>query len=150
MNVEIVLPASMFEGQDIDTVISEAKSEGVDEIKKNDDGSLTYKMSKSKHKEMMEEMKSSVLESIEETKTSQDFNSIKDVTYNKDFSEFNLIVDKVAFQDSFDGFAAMGLGMSGIYYQVFNGADPKTTVVIKDEATGGVIDTIVYPDAFNE
>ncbi|MEK4628110.1 hypothetical protein MKZ17_07875 [Solibacillus sp. FSL R7-0682] len=150
LNVEIVLPASMFEGQDIDTVISEAKSEGVDEIKKNDDGSLTYKMSKSKHKEMMEEMKSSVLESIEETKTSQDFNSIKDVTYNKDFSEFNLIVDKVAFQDSFDGFAAMGLGMSGIYYQVFNGADPKTTVVIKDEATGGVIDTIVYPDAFNE
>lgn len=153
LNVEITLPASMFEGQDLDTVISEAKKDGVDEITKNDDGSLTYKMSKARHTEMMNEMKDSVLEAIEETKTSGDFASIKDVTYNKDFSEFTMIVDKEKFQNSFDGFAAMGFGLQGMYYQLFNGVNSnnyKVTINIKDEASGEVLDTVVYPDAFNE
>lgn len=151
LNVEITLPASMFEGQDIETVISEAKKDGVDEVTKNDDGSLTYKMSKAKHKEMMNEMKDSILEGIEETKTGEDFVSIKDVTYNKDFSEFTMIVDKEKFENSFDGFAAMGLGIQGMYYQLFNGANPddyKVTIIIKDEDSGEVLDTIVYPEAF--
>lgn len=34
LNVEITLPASMFEGEDIDTVIADAKKEGVTEVKK--------------------------------------------------------------------------------------------------------------------
>lgn len=150
LSVEVVLPASMFEGQDIDAVISEAKSEGVDEITKNGDGSLTYKMSKSKHKEMMEDMKTSVLESIEETKSSGDYQSIKDITYNNDFTELDVLVVKEAFENSFDGFVVMGLGLSSMYYQTFNGTDPKATINIKDETTGEIIQTVVYPDAFNE
>lgn len=153
LNVEINLPASMFEGQDIETVISDAKADGVDEVTKNADGSLTYKMSKAKHKEMMNEMKDSILVTVEETKTSEDFVSIKDITYNKDFSEFVLLVDKSKFENSFDGIAGFGLGISGMYYQLFNGVSldkSKVTVIIKDEATGDTLDTVVYPDALNE
>ncbi|MFF2755091.1 hypothetical protein ACFVR1_15230 [Psychrobacillus sp. NPDC058041] len=153
LNVEIKLPASMFEGQDIESVISEAKKDGVDEVTKNDDGSLTYKMSKAKHKEMLKEMQDSILEGIEETKNSDDFVSIKDVTYNKDFSEFVLLVDKEKFQNSFDGIAGFGLGISGMYFQLFNGVNPdnyKVTIIIKDETSGEVLDTVVYPDALNE
>ncbi|WP_313891682.1 hypothetical protein [Psychrobacillus sp.] len=152
LNVELTLPASMFEGQDVDATISEAKKDGVDEVIKNADGSLTYKMSKAKHKEMMEEMKASVLESIDEAKTSGDFASIKDVSYNKDFSEFTMVVEKAKFENSMDGFAALGFGLQGMYYQLFNGSNPdtyKVTVTIKDEVSGEVLDTVVYPDAFN-
>lgn len=53
LNVEITLPASMFEGQDIDETIEEAKKDGIKEAVKHDDGSVTYKMSRSKHNEMM-------------------------------------------------------------------------------------------------
>ncbi|MEG0473324.1 MAG: hypothetical protein RR588_13405 [Solibacillus sp.] len=153
LNVEITLPASMFKDQDADTVIAEAKEEGVDEVVSNDDGSFTYKMSKAKHKELLEDMKSSVLEGIEETKTSGNFASVEDITYNKDFTEFTMVVDKEKFENSFDGFAAMGLGVSGLYYQTFNGVKEdkvKATIIVKDKTSGETIDTIVYPDDLNQ
>lgn len=152
-NVELTLPASMFEGEDIDSAIEEAKAEGVKEVIKNADGSVTYKMSKSKHKEMMDELETNLQESLDEMKTSGDFASIKDITHNKSFSEFTLEVDKEAYENSMDGFAVFGLGMSGAYYQLFNGADKdeyKVTVFVKDEATGEVFDEIVLPDDMEE
>lgn len=50
LNVEVTIPATLYKGQDIDSIISEAKNSGIKEVIKNDDGSLTYKMSKSEHK----------------------------------------------------------------------------------------------------
>ncbi|MCM3124341.1 MULTISPECIES: hypothetical protein [unclassified Mesobacillus] len=152
-NVEVTLPASMFEGEDIDSAIEEAKAEGVKEVIKNDDGSVTYKMSKSKHKEMMKEIETGIQESLEEMKTSGDFASIKDVTHNKTFSEFTLEVDKETYENSMDGFAVFGLGISGAYYQLFNGADKddyKVTIKVKDQATGEEFDQIVFPDDMEE
>ena len=152
-NVEVTLPASMFEGEDIDSAIEEAKAEGVKEVTKNDDGSVTYKMSKSKHKEMMKELETSIQESLEEMKTGGDFESIKDVTHNKNFSEFTLEVDKATYENSMDGFAAFGLGISGAYYQLFSGADKddyKVTINVKDQATGEEFDQIVFPDDMEE
>ncbi|MEH7384236.1 hypothetical protein V7147_02305 [Bacillus sp. JJ1521] len=149
LNVEITLPASMFEGEDIDQLIADAKAEGVKEVIQNEDGSLTYKMSKAEHKKMMDEMKTSILETIEDMKTSEDYVSIKDVTYNKGFTEFTLVVDKAAYENSLDGFAVFGLGISEAYYQLFNGVnedDYKVTISVKDQATGEVFGKTVYPD----
>lgn len=153
LNVEVTIPASFFEGQDIDTVISEAKNDGVKEVVMNEDGSLTYKMSKSEHKEMMKELEVGMLEAIEEIKTSGDFSSIKDVTYNKSFSEYTLLVNKEEFENSLDTIASFGLAITGMYYQLFSGVDSekyKVTVIFKDEANGEVINTVVYPDDLKE
>lgn len=149
LNVEVTIPASLFEGQEIDSVITEVKKERIKEVIKNDDGSVTYKMSKSVHKEMMKEMEKDILETIEEIKTSKDFASIKDVSYNKSFTEFTLTVNKEQFENSFDAMASMGLALTGMYYQLFSGVDSekfKVTVIFKDESNGEVINTIVYPD----
>ncbi|PLT33497.1 hypothetical protein [Bacillus sp. V5-8f] len=149
LNVEITLPASMFEGEDIDTVIADAKKDGVKEVTKNEDGSLTYKMSKSKHKEMMQELETGIKDSIKEAKTSGDFVSVKDITHNDSFSEFTLTVDKAAYENSMDGFAAVGFGISGMMYQMYNGSDSdntKVTIFVKDEATNKIFDETVYPD----
>lgn len=153
LNVEITLPASMFKDKDAETVIADAKKDGVEEVISNSDGSFTYKMSKAKHKEMLEAMKTSVIETVEEIKSSEDFPSIEDATSNKDFTEFTLVVDKEKFENSFDAFAAMGLGISGIYYQTFNGVKEdkvKATINVKDKTSGETIDTIVYPDDLNQ
>lgn len=152
LNVEVTIPASFYEGQDIDKAITEAKEEGIKDAVKNDDGSVTYKMSKSVHKKMMKELKESVLKTVEELKTSDDFTSIKDVTYNKSFTEFTLTVNKGEFENSFDSMASMGLAIVGMYYQLFGGMDPekfKVTVIFKDESNGEVINTVVYPDDLN-
>jgi len=152
LNVEVTIPASFYEGQDIDKAITEAKEEGIKDAVKNDDGSVTYKMSKSVHKKMMKELEESVLKTVEELKTSDDFTSIKDVTYNKSFTEFTLTVNKGEFENSFDSMASMGLAIVGMYYQLFGGTDPekfKVTVIFKDESNGEVINTVVYPDDLN-
>jgi hypothetical protein len=152
LNVTLTLPASMFEGQNVDQVIADAQKEGI-KATKNTDGSVTYKMSKAKHKEMIQEMKKGVIESVNGIKSGKDYTSIKDITYNDDFSEFTLIVDKSAYENSMDGFAVLGLGMSGMMYQLFNGVkseDYKVTIQVKDETTEEIFDQVVYPDALND
>ena len=153
LNVEITLPASFFGEEENDEIIANAKADGVKDVIVNDDGSLTYKMSKSKHKEMLTEVKAGLLETIDEIKVSEDFVSIKDVEHNKSFTDFTIIVDQEMFENSFDGFATLGVGMSAMFYQLFTGTnadDYKITIDIQDEATGELIDTVVYPDALDE
>lgn len=148
-NVEITLPASMFEGQDIDKVIADVEKEGI-KVTKNADGSLTYKMSKAQHKKMMKEMKANIIDVVNETKQNKkDYKSIKDITYNDSFTEFTMVVDKETYENSMDGFAAFGLGMAGMMYQLYNGTkseDTKVTIFLKDQATQKQFDQIVYPD----
>ena len=154
LNVEITLPASFFEEEeDHDQMIADAKADGVKDVIVNDDGSLTYKMSKAKHKEMLAEMKTGLLETVDEIKDGEDFESIKDVKHNKSFTEFTLVVEEKMFEDSFDAFATMGIGMSAMFYQLFTGAsvdDYKVTIDIQAEESGEVIDTVVYPDVLEE
>ncbi|SDZ05344.1 hypothetical protein SAMN05421736_105241 [Evansella caseinilytica] len=147
--VEITLPASLVEGQDIDETIADAKESGVEDVIQNEDGSLTYKMSSATYQEMLDELVDSMNEAIEEIKNSEDFVSIKDVTANSSFSEFTMVVDQEAFENSFDAFAALGLGITGMYYQVFEGVaqdDIKVTINLENEETGDIFDTVVYPD----
>lgn len=126
LNVEVMLPASMFEGEDMDSSIAEAEKEGI-KVTRNDDGSVTYKMSKSKHKEMMKEMETELQKTIADTKNGEDYPSVKEVSYNKDYSEFTLEVEREAYENSFDGFAVFGLGLSGMFYQLFNGVGQRNT-----------------------
>ncbi|EWG10920.1 hypothetical protein [Cytobacillus firmus] len=152
LNVEVTLPASMFEGEDADSSIAEAEKEGI-KVTRNDDGSVTYKMSKAKHKEMMKEMETELQKTIADTKNGEDYPSVKEVTNNKDFSEFTLEVDREAYENSFDGFAVFGLGLSGMFYQLFNGVDPEdyeVKILVKDTATGEIFNEVIYPDALEE
>ncbi|MCK0472827.1 hypothetical protein [Halalkalibacter sp. APA_J-10(15)] len=152
-NVEVTIPATFLESEDLESAIEEAKADGIEEIEENEDGSLTYIMSKSTHDELMEEIEASLQESIEEMKTSEDFVSIADVSANSSFSEFTVVVDQEMFENSFDGFAILGLAIGGLYYQLFDGVDPEqyeVTVQLEDEQSGEVFDTIAFPDALEE
>ena len=57
LDVTITLPASLVEEDNIEATIKEAKEKGVKEAVLNDDGSLTYKMSKSVYRELKQELK---------------------------------------------------------------------------------------------
>ncbi|KKC47712.1 MULTISPECIES: hypothetical protein [Paenibacillus] len=147
---EITIPASMLEGQDLDAVIAKAKEDGVKEATKNEDGSVTYKMTKDVYGKMIGSMKDNLLEGIEELKSGKDFASVKDIEHNDSFTEYTLVVDKAAYEGSFDAFAALGVALPSMLYQVYSGtaADKtKVTVHIQDQASGEVFNTVVYPDA---
>ncbi len=61
-------------------------------------------------------------------------------------------MDQQKYENSVDGFAVMGSGILGMYYQMFNGVDPdkyKVMILTKNAETGAVFGSIVYPDALN-
>lgn len=149
LNVELTLPAGFFEGKSEDEIIKAAKDEGIKEVKVNEDGSVYYKMSKKHHKKMLEEMKEGIDETINEISNGEDYPSIKEVTYNQDLTEFNLKVEREAYDQGLESFAIYGLILSGMYYNIFNGV-AEDDVEIKfnfiDEATNKVYDTSIYPD----
>jgi hypothetical protein len=157
-NVEITIPAFFLESDDeedidIDQITEEAKKEGIKEVTLNDDGSVTYTMSKATHKELLESMGNGIDDSITELINNEDFSSIKGIIPNKSFSEFEVVVDKEIFENSFDGFAVLGLVFQSMFYQLFEGVEPdnyKVLINYKDDSTGQVFNTITYPDAFNE
>ena len=151
--VEVTIPSTFIEGEDIDNVVAKAKEDGIKDVTKNADGSVTYKMSKAQHKEMMKEMKTNVTTYVDELINDENFASIQDIKYNASLSEFTVVVDKAAYENSFDGFAALGLAMSGMYYQVFDGTSGdklSVTMHTKDINTGEIFGTAVYPDALEE
>lgn len=155
LNVEITLPGEMLFGDEtVEELMEEAAEEtGVKEVTQNDDGSVTFKMSKQEHKQMLKEMAEQMEETVNDIKTDENFVSIQDITFDKSFSEFTMVVDREAFANSFDGFAALGLGLSGMVYQLFSGEDIDTSEVIiyvEDEATGEVFEEVVYPEALED
>lgn len=157
LDVEITLPASFLEldGEelDIDEIEKEAKEDGIKDVVLNDNGSVTYTMSKSTHREMLAGIEETLDEVIEETINGEDFPSIKDIKANKSYDQYEVIVDKEMYENSFDGFGILGVAFSSMYYQLFEGVNPddyQVIIDIKDEETGEIFDTTIYPDALDE
>ena len=152
-NVELTLPASFFEDQSKEQIEEDAKQKGIKEIKVNEDGSVYYKMSKATHKEILAEMKKGVEETIDTLVNGEDFASFKDISANKDFTKFTITVNQEAYEGSFDGFGLLGLGISAMYHDLFSGTPgDKLDIEMKlvDEATGETINTIHFPEDFND
>lgn len=156
LSVEVTIPADFLEtgeeDQDIDEIIAEAKDSGIKEVIENEDGSLTYKMSKSTHKELMKAIRQGIEESIDDMINDEEFASIQDITTNKSFSEFTMIVDKEPFENSMDSFAVLGIIFGSMYYQLFDDIDDddyEVLVQFEDANTGEIFNEATYPDAFD-
>lgn len=149
LNVEVTLPSTLFEDTPEEEIISNAKTEGFKDVKVNEDGSVTYKMTKAEHEDLMKEMDTEIVATIKELKNSEDYPSIKEITYNDNFTEFDVTVSREQYENGFDGFAILTLAISGMYYGAFDGRkgeDLHVTFNLIDVATNEVFETSVYPD----
>lgn len=149
LNVEITMPANMFEGQDLNFVAQDLKEDGINDVIINDDGSLTYIMSKAKHKEMLNELEDSIKLIMDEIKAGELYPSIKDITTNKKFNEYTLLVDKAQYEGSMDSLSVFTIALSSMYYQLFSGieqGDYKVIIHLKDKETNEEFNTMVLPD----
>lgn len=149
LSVEVTIPASLAEEADIDQVVADFADEGIriTDAQRNPDGSVTYKMSRADHRRLLSSLRESFEESFEET--SADFPSVQSITSNNDLTRFRMVVDRSAFENSFDGFAVfIPLFAAGIY-AAFDGRDPegmRIEIDYVDASTGQVYDTFVAPD----
>ncbi len=152
LTVEVTIPASFYEGENVNVeeIITEAEKDGVKKVTKNEDGSLTYKMSKSQHKKMLKDMESEIQQTIKEIESNEDFTSIDSIKSNQSYDEFTLSVNQSEYENSMDGFATLGLAMQSMFYQLFSGVDEEdyqVTIHLMNKDTSKVFDTVVYPDA---
>ncbi|MEK4229622.1 hypothetical protein [Solibacillus sp. FSL H8-0538] len=153
LHVEVTLPASFFKDTTEEQIISDAESKGFSDVNVNKDGTVTYKMAKSKHKELMTVMEKQGVTTVKKILNSKDYPAIQEILYNSDFSKFDVRVNREQYKESYDGFVILGLAMTGMYYGAFdgkNGDDLKVTFHMIDAATDEEFETTVYPDAFDE
>ena len=153
LKVEVTLPAGLFEGTPEEEIISNAKEEGFNDVTVNEDGSVTYKMSKKEHQQLLNELETEMEKTIEDIKESDDYPSIVDIKQNKDLTQFDVTVKRQQYEDSFDGFAILTLAISGMYYGAFNGLSEdelKVKINLIDEETDQVFHTSIYPDDLEE
>ena len=153
LNVEVTIPAALFEGTSEEEIVSNAKVEGFTDVTVNEDGSVTYKMSKKEHQQLLDELETEMETTIEEIEGSEDYPSIVDITQNKDLTQFDVTVNRQQYEDSFDGFAILTLAISGMYYGAFNGLtedELKVKINLIDEGNDEVFHTSIYPDDLEE
>lgn len=149
-SVEITLPASMFESEDMSKFDADAYADeqGFTSAKVNKDGSVTITMTKAKHKELLDEMSTSLDKNFQEFVNGEDTPYIKEISHNDNFTAVTMKVDKAAYENAFD-FTPFAIAVSVSMYQAFTETEYHVEITIVDVATGATIDSITYPDALN-
>ena len=147
-NVEVTIPAEFFEGQTEADIAANAEESGYGNYVFNADGSVTYTMSKAAHDAALQEMRDGIEDSIQDAVNASP-DVFQSVTYNDAATKFEVTVDKAAYDASFEaGFISFTLGISGMFYQMFDGVPTEAQGVIIDfidGATGEVFDTQTWP-----
>ena len=144
LTVDITFPESFVSMGETEmtqeTVDASAAEQGYLGGKLNDDGSVTYTMTKLKQRELLDQMKSDFDDSIRETLA--EYPNVKSVTRNDDFSEISIEVSE---QDLATGFLAFGFSFTAYFYQVLDGKEFATDIVYVDAATGEELSRTSYP-----
>lgn len=120
-DVTITIPANYIESASQEDLDEAAEEYGY-KVTLNEDGSATYVMTKSQHKEMMEKLTSSMQESLNSMAESEEYPNITKVTANSDFTEFT-VTTKNSEPDLTESFSVMAFYMYGGMYNIFNGTE---------------------------
>ena len=129
-NVKVTLPASLFEY--VDEEISQedldkaAFENGFISATLNEDGSVTYVMSKDKYNAYVAELAMSIDKGLEELCNS-DNSSIVDIKHNADFTDYTITLDAdvVGFTESF---VSLAIVLYSAFYYGFKGKDMTSGV----------------------
>ncbi len=121
-NVKFKVPAE-FVGETTQKELDKAaKESGYKSITLNKDGSATYIMTKSQHKELMQEMTDNANEQLEKMIGSEDYPNFTDIKANDDFTSFE-ITTKSKELDLSETMSSLVFYMLGGMYNIFNGAE---------------------------
>lgn len=131
--------------------------ESIDELVKNNviksgkvnsDGSVTYTMTPSQHKDYMKSLKDSFDESNQDL-INDSSNSITDIKYNENLSKFDVYVDPNSYTD-FDSFLSLGFYLQGGFYRMFNG-DKDASVIVNfiNKDTNEILNTADSSELLN-
>lgn len=139
LTVTVTVPADLVdEGTTQESIDEAVKSGGYISGTLNDDGSVTYVMTKAKHDEVMKSMAESFDQSLQELIDSGSYPNILSITHNDDFTDFT--IEYAGDEVGLDSFTVLVYYMQGAYYGVFNGSRPENVhVAFVNSESGEVI-----------
>lgn len=139
-NVTLTIPSDYVEeGMTQDRLDEIVGEEGYKSATLNADGSVTYVITKTQHKEMMDGISQSINESLSEMAGSEEYPTISRVEANKDYTQYKvyLSTEEIGISESM---ASFGFYIFSGMYHVFNGTEPgNVNIQFLSEATGEII-----------
>lgn len=147
--VTITIPADFLDAEGSEEeILAEAQEEGINDVVINDDGSITYTMTKEKHEELLAEMAGEIDDTIKEVVEGEEADpTYKAITHNSDYSQFEMAVDPTLYEESGGSFNALSFTLLGAYYQAYAGnPDAGCVVTVKNAETGEEIEQVTYDD----
>lgn len=140
LTVSITVPADLV-GETTQEDLDASKGELYQSALLNDDGSVTYKMTKKQHRAMLENIGKAVDEGAQEMIEDEENYTISAVTHNEDCTEYNVTLDGT--EGGFDDyFACYSFFMYGMLYGKFSGHIPEHIVVNYYDPDGNLIETM--------
>lgn len=140
-DVTLTIPAEYMDEDTTQEQLNEdAKQKGFKSVTLNEDGSATYIMTKAQHAEMMDGMKQSIDESLNDMVGSEDYPSIISIEANSDYTLYKVTLntEEVGLYESF---AVLGFYMYSGMYHVFNGTEvDNVSVQFISQSTGEIIE----------
>ncbi len=124
--VSITLPAD-FVGEEVTQESIDANAgTNYTSGKLNEDGSVTYRMTKAQHRAMLDSISQSIEDSLKEMTESDDY-AFKEITHNDDFTSFDvtLTTEELGITESF---MVIAFYMYGGMYSIFTGKQKDITV----------------------
>lgn len=139
LTVSITMPKD-FVGEDItQEALDEKAGERYVSARLNEDGSVTYKLTKKQHKDMMGEIVAGIDESLQGMVDGTDY-SFTEIKHNDDYTVFDVTAggDELGLTDSF---ATLAFYMYGGMYGIFTGKTPEKVIVNFYNPNGDLIST---------
>lgn len=119
--VEITVPADFLgEGITQESLDADVAASNYISAKLNDDGSVTYVMTKAVHDEMMVGVLDTIQQALDEMVGSEEFPSFTKVEANDDFTQFTIETTSTEL-GLVESFSVLGFYMFGGMYHAFNG-----------------------------
>lgn len=149
LKVEITLPADFFDGETDADIVADADEKGFSKCVVNEDGSVTYTMTKAKRNEMLKEMEEGFEETADEliNDVEEGPSPFTEITHNKGFKLIEMKANDN--YGGFDGLAMYSMLMMGAYYQMFDGVSSEeldVTVKVIDKDSGEEIESLSVED----
>ena len=129
-DVEIQVPVQFVSVQERYNVQNDMHEKDVKSAALNDDGSITYRMTKASYDQKLIKMKSEVEAILANLIESDEFPNVQHITYDESFSKFEITVLRDKYESGFESFAVFNVIVKAVYYQMFKDASSVSEVEI--------------------
>ena len=143
------LPAYLFNGLSDDEIISQGISNGAKSVVISNTGKVSYVFSEQAFTKRTLEVKETLQDTIDFIIQNEAYNSIRNISYNEDFSKFVVIVNHHFSQNNIDRNLIIDLCKQAGEYQPYLAKENWTiTAKIVDDVTVETIEIIKINEAF--